>query len=253
MLEIHLDTTPRGLGGAQIFISYKFQVRLMLLGAFKHFTQNLYIKANIYLCILRNGFFIFSSISSSCCVTSSFQIDFEDVIAEPEGTHSFDGIWKASFTTFTVTKYWFYRLLSALFGIPMALIWGIYFAISCTSVQLYRALRVSWLRFSASAVSIPSTSTPSVTRYLRLLAKYSAISASTCRKKYKWRFKDRRIYDSFFPFNFLSANFKLLVQQQHMNEFPGSEQRYHSLSFHNYYFPPLFHLCWGLSGLLKPI
>ncbi|XP_058930385.2 caveolin-1 isoform X1 [Kogia breviceps] len=57
------------------------------------------------------------------------KIDFEDVIAEPEGTHSFDGIWKASFTTFTVTKYWFYRLLSALFGIPMALIWGIYFAI----------------------------------------------------------------------------------------------------------------------------
>ncbi|XP_010572406.1 PREDICTED: caveolin-1 [Haliaeetus leucocephalus] len=58
-----------------------------------------------------------------------FLIDFEDVIAEPEGTHSFDGIWKASFTTFTVTKYWFYRLLSAIFGIPMALIWGIYFAI----------------------------------------------------------------------------------------------------------------------------
>ncbi|OBS67730.1 hypothetical protein A6R68_03729, partial [Neotoma lepida] len=56
-------------------------------------------------------------------------IDFEDVIAEPEGTHSFDGIWKASFTTFTVTKYWFYRLLSTIFGIPMALIWGIYFAI----------------------------------------------------------------------------------------------------------------------------
>uniref|UniRef100_A0A663N547 Caveolin n=1 Tax=Athene cunicularia TaxID=194338 RepID=A0A663N547_ATHCN len=53
----------------------------------------------------------------------------QNVIAEPEGTHSFDGIWKASFTTFTVTKYWFYRLLSAIFGIPMALIWGIYFAI----------------------------------------------------------------------------------------------------------------------------
>ncbi|NP_001229660.1 caveolin-1 [Ornithorhynchus anatinus] len=57
------------------------------------------------------------------------KIDFEDVIAEPEGTHSFDGIWKASFTTFTVTKYWFYRLLSALLGIPLALLWGIYFAI----------------------------------------------------------------------------------------------------------------------------
>nr|XP_033814340.1 caveolin-1 [Geotrypetes seraphini] len=57
------------------------------------------------------------------------KIDFEDVIAEPDGTHSFDGIWKASFTTFTVTKYWFYRLLSTIVGIPMALIWGIYFAI----------------------------------------------------------------------------------------------------------------------------
>ncbi|CAK6434253.1 unnamed protein product [Pipistrellus nathusii] len=57
------------------------------------------------------------------------KIDFEDVIAEPEGIHSFDGIWKASFTTFTVTKYWFYRLLSALVGIPLALLWGIYFAI----------------------------------------------------------------------------------------------------------------------------
>ncbi|XP_005996739.1 caveolin-1 isoform X2 [Latimeria chalumnae] len=57
------------------------------------------------------------------------KVDFEDVIAEPEGTYSFDGIWKASFTTFTVSKYWCYRLLSAIFGIPMALIWGIYFAI----------------------------------------------------------------------------------------------------------------------------
>lgn len=57
------------------------------------------------------------------------QVDFEDVIAEPAGTYSFDGVWKASFTTFTVTKYWCYRLLTALVGIPLALIWGIFFAI----------------------------------------------------------------------------------------------------------------------------
>ncbi|XP_067907335.1 caveolin-1-like [Heterodontus francisci] len=57
------------------------------------------------------------------------KVDFEEVIAEPEGTHSFDGVWKASFTVFTVSKYWCYRLLSALFGIPLAIIWGIYFAI----------------------------------------------------------------------------------------------------------------------------
>ncbi|XP_010782050.1 caveolin-1, partial [Notothenia coriiceps] len=57
------------------------------------------------------------------------QVDFEDIIAEPAGTYSFDGVWKASFTTFTVTKYWVYRLLTALVGIPLALIWGIFFAI----------------------------------------------------------------------------------------------------------------------------
>ncbi|KAL4659476.1 caveolin-1-like [Arapaima gigas] len=57
------------------------------------------------------------------------KVDFEDVIAEPPGTYSFDGVWKASFTTFTVTKYWCYRLLTALVGIPLALIWGIFFAI----------------------------------------------------------------------------------------------------------------------------
>uniref|UniRef100_A0A8C9U1L8 Caveolin n=2 Tax=Scleropages formosus TaxID=113540 RepID=A0A8C9U1L8_SCLFO len=57
------------------------------------------------------------------------KVDFEDVIAEPPGTYSFDSVWKASFTTFTVTKYWCYRLLTALVGIPLALVWGIFFAI----------------------------------------------------------------------------------------------------------------------------
>ncbi|XP_057692762.1 caveolin-1 [Corythoichthys intestinalis] len=57
------------------------------------------------------------------------KVDFVDVIAEPAGTYSFDGVWKASFTTFTVTKYWCYRLLTAVVGIPLALVWGIFFAI----------------------------------------------------------------------------------------------------------------------------
>uniref|UniRef100_UPI00398EBCFB caveolin-3 n=1 Tax=Pristiophorus japonicus TaxID=55135 RepID=UPI00398EBCFB len=56
------------------------------------------------------------------------KVDFEDVIAEPEGTNSLDGVWKASFTTFTVSKYWCYRILSAIFGIPLSLLWGFYFA-----------------------------------------------------------------------------------------------------------------------------
>lgn len=96
------------------------------------------------------------------------------------------------------------------------------FSPSCTSGPLYPALRVSWLRFSASAVSIPSTSTPSVTRSLRLLAKYSAISASTCRKKYKWHFKGISIPNSSLSlliFLVPISSFNLPVQQHYMNEF----------------------------------
>lgn len=58
----------------------------------------------------------------------SRQVEFEDIIAEPDGTHSLDGVWKLSYTTFTVTKYWCYRILSAIFGIPVALLWGFLFA-----------------------------------------------------------------------------------------------------------------------------
>ncbi|XP_029907998.1 caveolin-3 [Myripristis murdjan] len=56
------------------------------------------------------------------------KVEFEDVIAEPDGTHSMDGVWKLSYTTFTVSKYWCYRILSAIFGIPVALLWGFLFA-----------------------------------------------------------------------------------------------------------------------------
>uniref|UniRef100_A0A8C6YF83 Caveolin n=1 Tax=Naja naja TaxID=35670 RepID=A0A8C6YF83_NAJNA len=56
------------------------------------------------------------------------KVDFEDVIAEPEGIHSFDGVWKASNTTFTVSKYWCYRILSGVLGLPLALLWGFLFA-----------------------------------------------------------------------------------------------------------------------------
>ncbi|KAJ8259791.1 hypothetical protein GJAV_G00173500 [Gymnothorax javanicus] len=57
------------------------------------------------------------------------KVDFEDVIAEPDGTHSMDGVWKASYTTFTVSKYWCYRVLSAILGVPVSLLWGFLFAL----------------------------------------------------------------------------------------------------------------------------
>uniref|UniRef100_A0A3B4V8L7 Caveolin n=1 Tax=Seriola dumerili TaxID=41447 RepID=A0A3B4V8L7_SERDU len=56
------------------------------------------------------------------------KVNFEDVIAEPVGVHSVDGVWKASYTTFTVSKYCCYRCLTAILGIPLSLIWGLLFA-----------------------------------------------------------------------------------------------------------------------------
>ncbi|KAG7493244.1 caveolin-3-like [Solea senegalensis] len=56
------------------------------------------------------------------------KVNFEDVIAEPAGTHSVDGVWKASYTTFTVSKYCCYRCLTAVLGIPLSFLWGFLFA-----------------------------------------------------------------------------------------------------------------------------
>ncbi|XP_073323763.1 caveolin-3-like [Pagrus major] len=56
------------------------------------------------------------------------KVDFEDVIAEPAGVHSVDRVWKFSFNTFTVSKFWCYRGLTAIFGLPLSLLWGLVFA-----------------------------------------------------------------------------------------------------------------------------
>nr|CAB3228001.1 caveolin-3 [Phallusia mammillata] len=56
------------------------------------------------------------------------KVDFADIIAEPEGSHSFNTIWGTSYKVFSVTKYWFYKIMALLFGIPCAIMWGVHFA-----------------------------------------------------------------------------------------------------------------------------
>jgi len=62
-------------------------------------------------------------------IHSELKVNFRDVIAEPEGVHSFATVWGTSFKTYSVSKFWCYRLLTAFLGIPFALFWGIYFAL----------------------------------------------------------------------------------------------------------------------------
>jgi caveolin 1 len=60
---------------------------------------------------------------------SEVKVNFFDVIAEPKGAHSFDTVWGTSFKTYSLSKYWCYRVLTAILGIPCALFWGLYFAV----------------------------------------------------------------------------------------------------------------------------
>uniref|UniRef100_A0A8C9N4Y9 Caveolin n=13 Tax=Passeriformes TaxID=9126 RepID=A0A8C9N4Y9_SERCA len=65
----------------------------------------------------------------------SFQLGFEDVIAEPELTHSFDKVWICSHALFELSKYVIYKVLTLVLAIPMALVVGIVFAtLSCLHI-----------------------------------------------------------------------------------------------------------------------
>ncbi|KAJ8301726.1 hypothetical protein KUTeg_020713 [Tegillarca granosa] len=61
-------------------------------------------------------------------IVKFYSIEFEDAFAEPEGTHSFDAVWKTSYRVFSGTKLWCYRLLTAVFAVPCAFCWGLHFA-----------------------------------------------------------------------------------------------------------------------------
>lgn len=56
------------------------------------------------------------------------KVNFKDVIAEPDGVHSFQTVWGTSYKTYSVSKYWCYRVMTAVLGVPFALFWGLYFA-----------------------------------------------------------------------------------------------------------------------------
>ena len=56
------------------------------------------------------------------------KVFFQDVFAEPESSHSIDGVWRTSFRAFVLTKHWCYRIITAICGVPTAILCGIYFA-----------------------------------------------------------------------------------------------------------------------------
>ena len=75
--------------------------------------------------------------SAKCngALPSCLQVTFEDVIAEPPSVRSFDKVWLWSHALFEVSRVWFYRLISLLLAVPLALIAGVLFALlSCIHI-----------------------------------------------------------------------------------------------------------------------
>ncbi|OWF35034.1 Caveolin-1 [Mizuhopecten yessoensis] len=56
------------------------------------------------------------------------QVAFEDVLGEPDTTHSIDCVWKNSYSCFNCGKNCCYKFMSTLCGICIALYWGCEFA-----------------------------------------------------------------------------------------------------------------------------
>uniref|UniRef100_A0A673VSI1 Caveolin n=1 Tax=Suricata suricatta TaxID=37032 RepID=A0A673VSI1_SURSU len=65
------------------------------------------------------------------------QVGFEDVIAEPVSTHSFDKVWICSHALFEISKYVLYKFLTLFLAIPLAFAAGILFAtLSCLHIWI---------------------------------------------------------------------------------------------------------------------
>ncbi|KAF1386428.1 hypothetical protein PFLUV_G00094740 [Perca fluviatilis] len=70
-------------------------------------------------------------------INAHLKVGFEDVIAEPISTHSFDKVWIGSHAAFELVKFIFYRLLTTLLAVPMAFILGLVFGVlSCIHIWL---------------------------------------------------------------------------------------------------------------------
>ncbi|KFD54381.1 hypothetical protein M514_04724 [Trichuris suis] len=76
-------------------------------------------------------------------------LSFEDIMAEPDGYHSWDWVWKGTNKVFVGTRKVFYRLLAFIVAFPCAVLWALIFALlTCLNVWLLTPL--------ARALAIPA-------------------------------------------------------------------------------------------------
>ncbi|XP_068595908.1 caveolin-2 [Brachionichthys hirsutus] len=85
-------------------------------------------------------------------MSALLKVAFEDVIAEPVFTRSFDSVWIGSHAAFELLRFTFYQLLTALLAVPVAFLLGVMFAVlSCIRIWLLMPLTRSFLMVIPSA------------------------------------------------------------------------------------------------------
>ncbi|KRZ68853.1 Caveolin-1, partial [Trichinella papuae] len=77
------------------------------------------------------------------------KLNFEDILAEPDGYHSWDWVWRGTYHTFNTLRRFIYRFLALLFAVPCAIVWAMLFA-------LLTSINVWILTPLAIAISIPA-------------------------------------------------------------------------------------------------
>ncbi|KAE8615898.1 hypothetical protein XENTR_v10008656 [Xenopus tropicalis] len=98
-------------------------------------------------------------------LNSHLKIGFEDVIGEPDTTHSFDRVWVFSTALFEISKYLIYKVLSVLLAVPLAFVMGILFAVlSClhiwivmpfvkTCMMMFPSVQIIWKGVTDSLIA----------------------------------------------------------------------------------------------------
>lgn len=62
-------------------------------------------------------------------VNEHVNVNFEDIIGEPDAAQGFDGAYRLAFGLFSFVRFWVYRLLAVLLAVPLALLWAVVFAL----------------------------------------------------------------------------------------------------------------------------
>ncbi|XP_072291647.1 caveolin-2 [Eucyclogobius newberryi] len=115
-------------------------------------------------------------------INAHLKVVFEDVIAEPDSSHSFDRVWVWSHAGFELAKFLFYRLLTALLAVPVAFLLGllvallslvhIWLVMPCvhTVLMLLPSVKIVWRSLTDTFVSPLFTSAGKILSSIRATA-----------------------------------------------------------------------------------